>query len=222
MISKNKEVKAFIEHVQKKANRLGVKIFLSKDKFLTLPGGAQCSGYFDSNEPTTLAVATGRGIKFWITILVHEFCHMEQWHKDKEMWAKSDTSYLIDDWLSGKNFSKKKINELIDTARNLEMDCEKRAVKTIKKWNLPIDTEEYIQKSNAYILFYNYLKKVRKWTTANNSPYRSKKIYTHMSKKFLKDYSELPIEVEKIFDKQLGLREDTNKKTKQNERTKRA
>ena len=205
MISRNKEVQAFFDYTKEKAEKLGVEVFISKDKYLKLPGGVECSGYFDSNEPIKLAFATGRGMKFWITILVHEACHMEQWSEDKELWAKSDTSYLIDDWLEGKDFDKELIDELINIARDLELDCEKRSVKKIREWNLPIDVEEYIQKSNAYIYFYNYLKKVRKWTTAKRSPYRSKKIYLKMPKKFLKDYSKLPIEIEKIFDKELKL-----------------
>ena len=206
MYSRDKNIQAFCEYTEKQANKLGVKIMMSKDKFLSLSDSIKCSGYFDSDgEIPTLAVATGRGSKFWITILVHESCHMEQWAEDSYLWQQTNTMYKIDEWLTGKEFPKEEIDEAINSARSLELDCEKRAVKKIRKWKLPISKEEYIQKSNAYILFYNYMKKVRKWSTPERSPYRSKKIYTFMPDKFLRNYSKLPKYAEEIFDKQLKL-----------------
>ena len=69
----------------------------------------------------------------------------------------------------------------------------------IKKWKLPIDVNEYIRKANAYVLFYNYLKKTRKWSEPTNSPYINKNIVEAMSDKFDMDYEKLSPELFELY-----------------------
>jgi hypothetical protein len=78
-------------------------------------------------------------------------------------------------------------------------------VEKIKKWSLDkiIDTEEYIQKSNAYILFYLWMKKNRSWYTIGKEPYNIDEIVSIMPKTFDIDYTKLEPKIEEVFDKYL-------------------
>jgi hypothetical protein len=41
--------------------------------------------------------------------------------------------------------------------QQLEIDCDRRAINQIEKYNLPVNKIIYTQKSNSYILSYNYM-----------------------------------------------------------------
>lgn len=209
LTSKNKKTKAFLNHVKTQAEELGVRIIISKKNYITLSKNIKCYGYFTSNFGTkskpTLAISTGKGEEFWLPIFVHETCHMEQWVKNTKLWEESDKLDIIDEWINGKEFSKKIINKSIKNSRELELDCEKRTVKKIKKWNLPINTKTYTQKANTYVFFHNYIKKTRRWTSTKKSTYNSENIYSKMPSKWLKSYSKLPAYVENLFDQELDL-----------------
>ena len=84
--------------------------------------------------------------------------------------------------------------------RDLELDNEKRSVKIIKEWGLPIDIKEYTQKANAYVNLYNRLAVTRKWPSVKNSPYKNPKIYKQMPKIFRMDYKNLSEKYYKIFE----------------------
>lgn len=70
----------------------------------------------------------------WMQVYVHEYCHFLQ-------------------FLSDKNYFNKYYDNVHETAK-VELDCEKRVVKEIKKYNLPIDVGEYIMSSNAHVCLY--------------------------------------------------------------------
>jgi len=91
------------------------------------------------------------------------------------------------------------IDWAIGIARDLELDNEKRTTEMIIKWNLPIDPVEYVKKSNAYVLFYNYIKTTRKWSEPDNSPYTNMNIVNAMSDKFDMDYEKLSDELLEIY-----------------------
>jgi hypothetical protein len=101
------------------------------------------------------------------------------------------------DWLDGKNI--RNIDKHIAVARDLELDNEKRSVKVIKKFNLKVDLENYVRKANAYVIFYNWLRKTRKWSKPNNSPYKNENVKSAMSTKFNMNYKTLSPRLEKIF-----------------------
>jgi hypothetical protein len=51
---------------------------------------------------------------------------------------------------------------MIRDIQECERDAERRGLKLIKKYKLP-DVKDYIQRANAYILFYEVIRKHRKW-----------------------------------------------------------
>lgn len=187
----------FIKYVKEQCEIHGVKCDLQQHKYLDLSGDIKCGGYFDG-ENKELAAAMKH--KDAMSLLVHEYGHMTQWLENIDIWKRcmdDDSHNIVDEWLSGKYFED--INYHIDNCKYLELDNEKRAVKLIKKFDLEIDVDDYIRKSNAYIQFYNYLKLSRKWSMPKNSPYMNERIKANCPKTFSMDYSKISKKLEKIF-----------------------
>jgi hypothetical protein len=185
----------FILYVKDECKKYGVKCSLRNVKYVKLTSSMKCAGWFDEGVPE-LVVAMNR--VDWIEILAHEYSHLTQWVEKIPLW-KSATKSLgkVWDWLDGKNH--RNINEHINVARDLELDNEKRAVKIIKKFNLDVDLENYVKKSNSYVQFYNWIKITRRWCKPTNSPYKNKRLLEAMPKKFNMNYNVIPKKIEKIF-----------------------
>ena len=189
------EEKEFLDFVKSECKKYGVKCDLRRTKYVKMTSSMICSGWFDESVPE-LVVAMNR--QDWIEILVHEYSHLTQWVDKEPIWVKSEKSLSkVWDWLDGKNC--KNIGSHIDVARELESNNDRRAVKIIKKFNLDVDLDQYIQKSNAYHQFYNWLKVTRKWCKPTNSPYKNQRLVNSMPKTFIKDGSILLPKYEKIF-----------------------
>ena len=182
-----KNIANFISHLKKVAKEHNVKLHLPKEKFIDDGDGRLCNGYFDDDPDPILAVAIGKDEKEWLPILVHEFGHMNQWIENHPYWTnlrgpKGEASDLLDQWLKGKEFTKKTINSFTKALINVEYDCEVRTLKEIKKFNLPIDSEVYIQKSLSYVLFYHVVRKTKQWYTPGLEPYMIPEVFSAMPK----------------------------------------
>ena len=157
-----------------------INLSLVADKTIKLSEKIECSGFFDEK---TLGVSTDKKMSEWISILIHESCHMDQFLDKKSVWTKNtDPIDFLDKWLIGKNVKKENLLRSINSAIILELDCEIRTVKKYIKYQIPFDKETYIQKANAYILSYWATYRDRKWYPF---PYQNKKIYGKMPKVFL-------------------------------------
>jgi hypothetical protein len=200
------KVKLFIDHLKNFAKENNIKLFLSPEKGVSLGGpNIFCNGYFDGDN-RLLACAMGKDISYWLLILLHESSHMDQFLENDPTWTNNIGLVQTDEWLAGKeDVDLNVIAEEIRTSIDIEVDCEKRTVEKIKKWSLDkiIDTEEYIQKSNAYILFYLWMKKNRSWYTIGKEPYNIDEIVSIMPKTFDIDYTKLEPKIEEVFDKYL-------------------
>jgi hypothetical protein len=93
----------------------------------------------------------------------------------------------------------KNIEYHLGIVRDLELDNEKRTVALIQRWDLDVDIDHYIKKANAYIQFYNYMGKTRRWSNPTNAPYGNKNLIDVMSNKFDMNYKRLSKRVEKVF-----------------------
>ena len=128
---------------------------------------------------------------------------MTQWIDGIELWEVSaDSLTVVDEWLSGVDHPDELVEFSLNKSRELELDNEKRSVEIFNKWDLPVDVDLYIRKSNAYVLFYNYMKISRKWSNPDNAPYRNKNIIDAMSDKFDMDYENLSEELIELFKKE--------------------
>jgi hypothetical protein len=135
-----------------------------------------------------------------LEILVHEYCHLTQWQDGFHLWKKANRALpVIDEWLEGKYKRPQTLNKAFEIAIGLERDNEMRSVRMINEWGLSIDTDKYIKRANAYLMFYNWLKQTRKWSNPNNTPYGNKRIVAAMPTNFKLDYSKLPKRFEKLY-----------------------
>ena len=185
----------FIDHVKSECKKYGIKAQLKKTKYLVLSGNIKCSGYFD-DENKVLACSMNRPDA--IEILAHEYSHLTQYVDQIPLWSATTTSMPeLDRWLAGEEV--KDIDQHLANCRDLELDNEKRTVEVIKKFNLDIDLDNYVRKSNAYVAFYNYLKHSRKWCTPKRSPYSNPRLLAAMPTEFNMDHTILPEHIKQIF-----------------------
>lgn len=185
---------AFLDDLRIICNTHNVTLKLVQAKTVEIEEGIRCTGYFDGGN-AELAVAKRRGN--WLELLVHESCHLDQWVEQTKEWRDEDIygNNRIDKWLLGKEVEglRKSINNTIA----LELDCEKRAVKKMVEYDLPINTITYIQKANAYIQYYNYVYLTRRWC----AQFGDKAVHTEMPSKFMpiSYYRKLPLRIQQIF-----------------------
>jgi hypothetical protein len=186
----------FIKYVKQECKTHNIKCILKNTKTVKLTDdNDRCSGYFDEEH---LVVAMNRPDA--LQILVHEYCHLTQWVEQCDAWVTSTKNESHDKlyrWLAGEEV--KGIEKAINICRDLELDNEKRAVKMIKYFNLPIDIDIYIKKANAYVQYYNYLLISRKWCSPKNSPYKNDRLVEAMSSKFNMNYNKLTKKLLKAF-----------------------
>lgn len=189
-------VREFVKFVKSQCRQHNIKFRLRPTKSVVISKAIRCSGYFDEN--TRELVVAGKN-KRWLEILVHEYGHLTQWVDNCKEWRDLGNSIeKVDSWLEGKRV--KDVKKALALTRDLELDNEKRSVKIIKEWGLPIDIKEYTQKANAYVNLYNRLAVTRKWPSVKNSPYKNPKIYKQMPKIFRMDYKNLSEKYYKIFE----------------------
>lgn len=166
-------------------------------------GLMKTNGYFDDNK-RELAVAVDRPLNQWIDTFVHESCHKDQCVQKARIWGQQvrgcDPFAVIEMWL----------NEVVElkplpkyqmtmAMLKLELDCEKRAVKKIKKAKLPIDTKEYAQKANSYVYFYHMVAETRKWYTIGTEPYVVPEVWQAMPTDFKNDYTQIPKQLRDLY-----------------------
>jgi len=156
-----------------------------------------CSGYFDEKS---LVVATKKkNIQDWLDILIHESCHLDQFIEKSKVWTPDELGlFVVEGWIQNKKISSKKAIEAFHNTILLELDCEKRTVKKIKKYKLKVNIDLYIQKANAYLYGYGVSYKKKVWP---NRPYEKAFIINKMPKKFLKaeEYFNIPDDILSLY-----------------------
>lgn len=138
------------------------KIKISFRPYETLTQGKiEYTGCANENE---LRVATGGDDCVWLGVFIHETCHLDQIAERRSWFSECEESFgIVSGWLGGQRSNKKKIEQSIKNVIELEWDCERRSLLKIKRNKLPINTKEYAQMANAYILGYHWTLKNRKW-----------------------------------------------------------
>ena len=85
----------------------------------------------------------------------------------------------------------------------MELDNEKRSVQIIKDFKLEkiVNPSLYIRQANAYLLFYFWMLRTRKWYNPKKTPYTNPVILAGCSPKFNMKYTDLSNRMLKIFKK---------------------
>lgn len=221
----NKEIdQKLLEELDERVQRLVIDTFNtatenSIDMILsptrTVPmDGVPVNGYFRAGDsvPWELVCAIGQPTEKWIEVFVHESCHMDQFLENTEVWADTMITPTIEAgdvmqlWIDGVvELTEAQKENIIGRARDVELDCERRTVEKIKAYNLPINVDEYTQKANAYILFYNVIKKTRAWYVEDKEPYNLEAVWRNMPTNFDIDYKKPPVWLMEVFYKEYNV-----------------
>jgi hypothetical protein len=191
----NSTTACFVRHVGDECRRFGIQLQLLKKKHI-MCDGFSTSGFFREEEGK-IAVAIGKPEEDWVATLAHEFSHFNQFKTRAKVWrnltiGSSDAGTLVELWIQKIiELNEKQIRKYISAVRDLELDCEKRTVRLIRKFKLSTDTKTYTMEANAYIMFYNAVMKLRKWCKPGKPPYNNSKILAKMSDRFDMNYSSI-------------------------------
>ena len=177
----SKSLNKLIGDTANKCLAQGFSFKLEAKKSVQAGDGIECSGYFDEKD---LVVASSK--KDWKDVLVHESCHLDQFVENSKYWDNGECGIIVmDKWLMKKaNYNKKRLEKAIQDTILLELDCEKRTVRKMKKYGIKFNKTRYIQKANAYLLSYWASYRDRKWYPF---PYEKKGIFGKMPKVFMND-----------------------------------
>jgi hypothetical protein len=162
--------------------------------------GVSIGGSFGGVKRMVLTCAIDR--PDYLQILVHESCHMDQYLNDPVIWKIGDSYDELHAWLD-RSCIIRDIDQHINNVQDIELDCEKRAILKIKKYKLPIKQSEYIQRANAYLYFFSYLKHSRTWPSVDKAPYSQEIIWKQMPKTFQKSYRKLSKKYFNLFETHL-------------------
>lgn len=180
----------FLDYVKAECRKHKIKVLFPRTKNVNYPGDgiSKVSGYFDEDNKT-LACALGKPTEQWLSILVHEFNHMQQSIEKAKVWTDIETRYyeygeVLDSFLNGKKYPSRVIKECIRRNRDMELDCEIRSVDMIRYFGLNINVEEYIKQANSYVYFYTVMGITKRW--CDKPPYAIREIVECMPTKFLK------------------------------------
>jgi hypothetical protein len=203
--------KEFLKHVQSVAYKNDIQIKFLDVKYINEGKGVSYSGYFDDSAKT-LVVATKRKIEDWFPVFVHEVCHMDQYLEKSKVWnthikgfhEKHDPMTLytlhVDRLIT---LDPSIVNEVFSKVLNVELDCEKRAVKKIKKFDLDLDVNKYTRHANVCLFDYSYQFQNRKWYALRKITRHPAKVIDIAPEKLYNDpldYLVIPDNIRSIFD----------------------
>ncbi len=185
-------------------SKYDVKVIFTQQPYIKMESeGISVRGYWDdSNKQNVKLYCTiSDNETDWVPIFAHEFNHFIQWKKKLKVWRNANNVYETDMYniMHNKHISSRRLIRCLNTTRDLELDCEKRTVKLLCKYKVPINIKEYIRTANIYIHFYNYAKIYRSWFPNNNPPYDNYKIRRSTSTSFYPTYNSIPESLEKMF-----------------------
>ncbi len=207
LTSENENVENFLNFIHSQLKKHKMKLLLSVDSIRV--GNNSVCGYFSEEEKVIKIDISENG---WLDVLVHEFCHFQQFIEFDPTYLTLDyeNGNMLNDfweWIDG-NFefiNNRRKNFVIRKILEMELNCEKRSVELIRKYDLPINLDEYIFTAYVYINYYNHVKKYRTWMKddINLSDLvdikEVSKNYGGISLE--KDFKSLPKEYEELFKK---------------------
>lgn len=188
-------------------SKYDVNIVLKKSKTIRIveENITVSGGYWaDYNEKNiTFACTTGHPFEKWSQTFAHEYCHFLQWLDKGEVWKdfRKIKNEDLDKIFHNKPIKEETLDNVLRWSKNIELDCEKRTVKLLKKYKVDVDIKRYIQKANVYIHFYNYAKRYRQWYPANKNPFLIESLIVSAPDNFNGNYDEMPPEMLKEYEK---------------------
>lgn len=155
----------FIQFVDEQCKSQGMTLKLSPTKTT-----CKSRGFFD--EAKGIEVAVDNPLNIWLQVLVHEYAHLTQYINQVPVYTSVRVD--IDRWLK----HHKKHDKTLIKIKEMELDCERRGLKLIDEWNLPIKKKDYCRRASSYIHYYNYMLLNPVWCKV--APYEIPEIYDNM------------------------------------------
>jgi len=200
-------IKNLIEAEMAHCKQHKIKIQLISQESVDVNGG-ECSGFFVDEPKPKIVVAVDKPLAEWLPIFVHESCHKDQFLENVPAWSAKikkhfDPNEILDQWLNHAcELTPKQLSKVIKLIIELELDCEKRAVQKIRRYDLPMDPNEYTQKANAYIWQHRAVQKTRCW--GERPGFDTSEVWKEMSVDFYDSYAKINSKMFKLFLKHCG------------------
>lgn len=153
------------------AKENNIDLYLGRGRTINY-GGYRFAGLFDEIEGKLSVAVGGPKVSEWLGTYVHESCHMDQWIEKSDVWVDSleDDYALQDRFFSGESVPKKNIIAALGNIAVLEADCEIRSIEKIRRYNLPINLNQYTQLANGYLYFHTAMLYYRNWYKIQHAP----------------------------------------------------
>ena len=162
---KKYKIENFIQKIKSDLSEHGGKLILKT----RLSQSSKFDGEFLESD-MTIKCFIDFSSTYWIGVLAHEYSHFLQCINSNKLWLNFQDSVFesiedIEDIFHKKN---KKINKnlrkkISRSIINMELDCDKQAIKLINKYKLPVDKKEYIAKANVILYKYLYWEEYGVW-----------------------------------------------------------
>lgn len=196
-----RDVQEFFKKLDKRCQKHQILFKISGGRALN--AGGRCGGYFDS-ENRTLAVAIGgkNSLGNIISLVEHEASHCfgqflnprSIWHKKGIISKHSRFAY----YLAGERIYQPK--ECAMASILLELDCERKTLRKLKKWQKYVNLKTATLRANSYLLSHWHMLETRKWPV--NTPY-DRKILKHCPESLIKNPQDVPEGLRMAFRKYL-------------------
>lgn len=193
--------KDFIHHVQCHLEEYNFKLIFANSLQVNTGTGFRCSGLFDE---TKKIIRVAKKSDNWLETLVHEYCHfLDYLESSNHQLAKEDKALdICEKYVRGDIYPSKRVILAFRTAAHMEWKCDRRAVKIIQDWNLPINTTTYIREANLYVYLYHLYCKYRTFNAKEPSSYLLRRMpATFRARSYLGIPSGVKKSLEKLFQK---------------------
>lgn len=177
--------KKFLKHVREHLSEYGGRLVFGRGNKVNCGDGCRSIGYFSDNP---LEIRVARKSRDPITTVAHEYAHFLQWLENPQhvMRADDKASFIMFDWLGGKEFENRDVEKAFCRVMVMERDAERRTVELIKKFNLNVDIDKYIRQANCYIYMHWIMKERRSWRYKPGcvDPFSSRTVISKMPNTF--------------------------------------
>lgn len=166
-----------VREIRRRCRLFGVTFDLREGARVEASPGVRCAGFFDSTDPRgpRLALASKMNVDHFIGTLLHEYCHVTQWAENCTVWQEDafwSKQCNIHEWLGSGKPCTTLVKKAFEASRDLEADNERRTVRLIKELKPSINLEDYIQRANSYVHFYNTMPITNEWYHPDRVPYK--------------------------------------------------
>lgn len=193
------DVQKYFLKIDNRCKKANITLKLTSGK--SVNSGGRCGGYFDAGT-REIVVAIGRGLESVLCCAEHEFQHcFGQFLKPKSIWHKKGiiTGHSrFSNYLSGSRIYKTK--ECAAATLLLELDCERKTLRALKKWSKYVDFKKATRCANAYVFSHYKMLETGKWL---KKPLYIKHILAHCPDILIKKNSKLPLKLKIAFDRYL-------------------